>query len=108
MNSEMNSAPSLLTAQQNLYGPENEFRAEFIQHLMLVGIRGGIPNNDKHNIQLRDVVVSTLTNTLEGVVQFDRGEVEQFIPTRTLKKPLAVPIIMDKTIRLNKSNVDFK
>jgi hypothetical protein len=31
----MNSALSLLTAQQNLYGLENEFRAEFIQHLML-------------------------------------------------------------------------
>jgi hypothetical protein len=31
----MNLALSLLTAQQNLYRPENEFRAEFIQHLML-------------------------------------------------------------------------
>jgi hypothetical protein len=35
MNSEMNSAPGLLTAWQNLYGRENEFSPEFIQHLML-------------------------------------------------------------------------
>jgi len=71
----------------------NDFRS--IRFSLLVGIRGSIPSDNKDDIRLSDVVVSKLTATFEGVVQFDKGKInsnKQFKQTRTLKKPLAVLI----------------
>jgi hypothetical protein len=71
----------------------NNFK--LIRFGLLVGIRGGIPSNDKDDIWLRDVVVSKLITTFRRVVQFDKRKIypnKQFEQTKTLKKPLAVLI----------------
>jgi nucleoside phosphorylase len=66
----------------------NDFKS--IKFGLLVGIGGGIPVYDEHDIRLGDVVVSKPTDTFGGVVQFDRGKSyngEQFERTGTLNKP---------------------
>jgi nucleoside phosphorylase len=71
----------------------NDFKS--IRFGLLVGISGGVPSDDEDDIRLGDVVVSKLTATFRGVVQFDKGKIHpngQFEQTRTLKKPLAVLI----------------
>jgi nucleoside phosphorylase len=50
----------------------NDFRS--IRFGLLVGIGGGVPEEDD-DIQLGDVVVSKLTATFGGVVQYDMGKV---------------------------------
>lgn len=60
---------------------------------LLVGIGGGIPDQDNViDIRLGDVVVSKPTNTFGGVVQYDMGKETQngFERTGTLNKPPAV------------------
>jgi nucleoside phosphorylase len=57
---------------------------------LLVGIGGGIPVEDEHDIRLGDVVVSKPTGAYGGVVQFDRGKVhtdKRFERTGMLNKP---------------------
>lgn len=69
----------------------NDF--ESIRFGLLVGIDGGIPVEDKYDIRLGDIVISTPTGTFGGVVQFDRGKIHQrgrFKRTGTLNKPPAV------------------
>lgn len=69
----------------------NEFKS--IRFGLLVGIGGGIPVEDEHDIRLGDVVVSKPTATFGGVVQFDQGKVrpdERFERTGMLNKPPAV------------------
>lgn len=75
----------------------NQLRNDFpsLEFGLLVGIGGGVPNMDKHDIRLGDVVVSKPTQTFGGVVQFDRGKSntnDQFERTGSLNKP--PPIIM--------------
>jgi nucleoside phosphorylase len=60
---------------------------------LLVGIGGGIPDQDNAiDIRLGDVVVSKPTNAFGGVVQYDMGKETRngFERTGTLKKPPAV------------------
>jgi nucleoside phosphorylase len=60
---------------------------------LLVGIGGGIPDQDNAiDIRLGDVVVSKPTDTFGGVVQYDMGKETRngFVRTGTLNKPPAV------------------
>jgi nucleoside phosphorylase len=66
----------------------NDFRS--IRFSLLVGIRGGIPDGEKIDIRLGDIVVSKPTDTFGGVVQFDRGKAGasgRFERTGILQKP---------------------
>jgi nucleoside phosphorylase len=72
---------------------QNDFPS--LQFALLVGVGGGVPNMDKHDIRLGDVVVSKPTQTFGGVVQFDHGKLNtnnQFERTGLLNKP--PPIVM--------------
>lgn len=69
----------------------NDFR--FIRFGLLVGVGGGIPGEEEHDIRLGDVVVSRPTATFGGVVQFDRGKVHpdgKFERTGSLNRPPTV------------------
>lgn len=69
----------------------NDFTS--IRFGLLVGIGGGIPDDDEDDIRLGDVVVSKPTKTFGGVVQFDKGKIHpngKFERTGTLQKPPAV------------------
>jgi nucleoside phosphorylase len=66
----------------------NDFTS--IRFGLLVGIGGGIPDDDDYDIRLGDVVVSKPTSTFGGVVQLDSGKIlpdGQFIQTGTLGRP---------------------
>ncbi|OCK75765.1 pfs domain-containing protein [Lepidopterella palustris CBS 459.81] len=66
----------------------NDFRS--VRFGFLVGIGGGIPNEDQHDIRLGDIVVSKPTAKFGGIVQFDRGKSHgagRFEITGTLNKP---------------------
>jgi nucleoside phosphorylase len=68
----------------------NDFHA--IRFGLLVGIGGGIPN-EENDTQLGDVVVSKPIKTFGGVVQYDMGKFMaggQFERTGSLKQPPAV------------------
>jgi hypothetical protein len=68
----------------------NDFRS--IRFGLLVGIGGGVPG-EEDDIQLGDVVVSKLTATFGGVVQYDMGKVMvggMLQRTGTLKPPPTV------------------
>lgn len=67
-----------------------------IRFTLLVGIGGGIP--DDEDIRLGDVVVSRPTDTFGGVVQYDMGKCHpngMFQRTGTLRKP---PPILSATV----------
>ncbi|RAH48827.1 5'-methylthioadenosine/S-adenosylhomocysteine nucleosidase family protein, partial [Aspergillus brunneoviolaceus CBS 621.78] len=60
-----------------------------IQHLLMVGIGGGVPS-ESNDVRLGDVVVSVPTPGCEGVIQYDYGKTIQeghFERTGTLSKP---------------------
>jgi nucleoside phosphorylase len=66
----------------------NDFKS--IRFGLLVGIGGGIPNGEKTDIRLGDIVVSKPTAAFGGIVQFDRGKAGsngRFERTGTLHKP---------------------
>lgn len=68
-----------------------------IRFTLLVGIGGGIPD-DEQDIRLGDVVVSQPTNTFGGVVQYDMGKCHpngMFQRTGALRKP---PPILSATV----------
>ena len=68
-----------------------------IRFTLLVGIGGGIPD-DENDIRLGDVVVSRPTNTFGGVVQYDMGKCHPngvFQRTGALRKP---PPILSATV----------
>ncbi|EPS45571.1 hypothetical protein H072_456 [Dactylellina haptotyla CBS 200.50] len=82
-----NAAAAVVTQLQN------DFKA--LRFGLLVGIGGGVPDLDKHDIRLGDVVVSKPTLAFGGVVQFDRGKVNtdnHFERTGSLNKP--PPVLM--------------
>jgi nucleoside phosphorylase len=61
-----------------------------IRFVLLVGIGGGVPGNQKtDDVRLGDVVVSQPTDTTGGVIQFDRGKRHcgAFERTGCLSKP---------------------
>jgi nucleoside phosphorylase len=67
---------------------QNDFQS--LQFGLLVGIGGGIPDLNKNDIRLGDVVVSKPTGAFGGVVQFDRGKTNvdnRFERTGSLNKP---------------------
>jgi nucleoside phosphorylase len=75
----------------------NDFTS--IRFGLLVGIGGGIPDDDRDDIRLGDVVVNKPTGTFGGVVQFDRGKTHpngQFERTGTLKKP---PMVLMSSVQ---------
>ncbi|RAH71869.1 uncharacterized protein BO66DRAFT_409972 [Aspergillus aculeatinus CBS 121060] len=60
-----------------------------MQHLLMVGIGGGVPS-ESNDVRLGDVVVSVPTPGCEGVIQYDYGKTIQeghFERTGTLSKP---------------------
>ncbi|KAK2783844.1 hypothetical protein FQN53_008905 [Emmonsiellopsis sp. PD_33] len=68
----------------------NDFRS--IRFALLVGVAGGIPEED-NDIRLGDIVVSKPTGQSGGVIQFDMGKVlegGQFQRTGQLNKPPAI------------------
>ncbi|KAK6542350.1 hypothetical protein TWF694_006309 [Orbilia ellipsospora] len=82
-----NAAAAVVTQLQN------DFKS--LRFGLLVGIGGGVPDLDKNDIQLGDVVVSKPTMAFGGVVQFDRGKVNannHFERTGALNKP--PPVLM--------------
>ncbi|KAK6337054.1 hypothetical protein TWF718_009840 [Orbilia javanica] len=69
----------------------NDFKS--IRFGLLVGIGGGIPDDDEYDIRLGDIVVSKSKGTFGGVVQFDCGKIhpkERLERTGALNKPPAV------------------
>jgi nucleoside phosphorylase len=61
-----------------------------IQFGFLIGIGGGIPDEDEYDIRLGDVVVSQPSGSYSGVVQYDFGKFitgGQLQHTGTLRKP---------------------
>ncbi|KAK6544626.1 hypothetical protein TWF694_001315 [Orbilia ellipsospora] len=79
-----NAAAAVVTQLQN------DFRS--LRFTLLVGIGGGVPDLEKHDIRLGDVVVSKPNMEFGGVVQFDRGKanIDSFERTGLLNKPPAV------------------
>ena len=83
----------------------NDFKS--IRFGLLVGIGGGIPDEDYddeelEDIRLGDIVVSMPTGQFGGVVQFDRGKTSadgQFVQTGSLNKPPTVLAINLETLR---------
>lgn len=63
-----------------------------IRFCLMVGIGGGIPVENEHDIRLGDVVVSNPTETFGGVIQYDLKSHSdgRFERTGTLNKPPAV------------------
>jgi nucleoside phosphorylase len=91
-----NSAASVATQLRN------DFKS--IRFGLLIGIGGGIPDGEKIDIRLGDIVVSKPTRTFGRVVQFDRGKAgpnRRFERTGTLQKP---PRILNATVEKLEAN----
>ena len=68
---------------------------KWLRFKLMVGIVGGVPS-EKNDIRLGNVVISQLTETFKGAIQYDFGKTVQkgkFTRTDSLNKPPEVLLI---------------